>query len=407
MKIALYHNLSSGGARRAMVEMVRGLAARGHVVDEYCPETADLTFLPLDAVTGRQVVLPFRPRGVWRRRAPLLTPYVTAARLAADLRQLAGVNRRAAELIDAEDYDVVFSHDCRLAQNPAVLRYLKTPALHYCHHGGGPHLIAPHLSAPGGADRAVAPRMKRAFYTLPRASYPWLVKREATRNIRAARVVAGNSRFAVEGLYRVYGVQGRLCYLGVDARTFRPLGLRREDFVLSVGAVHYHKGYRFLVAALGRIPAGGRPALLIAANSVEAAEEEVVESIARQHGVSLSIRRVMDDEELVRLYNRAAAFVYAPIMEPWGLTAVEAMACGAPVAAVAEGGVRESVVHSETGWLVERDEAQFAEAVSSLLADRAMAGRMGEAGVARARSEFAWTRTVDRLEELLRGVVGS
>ena len=82
MNIALYHNLPSGGVRRAMVEMVKGLVVRGHTLDEYCPETADLTFLPLNGVVRRAVVLPFRPRGVARTRVPLLTPYITAARLA-------------------------------------------------------------------------------------------------------------------------------------------------------------------------------------------------------------------------------------------------------------------------------------------------------------------------------------
>ncbi len=53
MKFSLYHNLPSGGARRAVYEIVKALAARGHEIDEFCPETADLSVLPLRKVTRR------------------------------------------------------------------------------------------------------------------------------------------------------------------------------------------------------------------------------------------------------------------------------------------------------------------------------------------------------------------
>lgn len=409
MNIALYHNLPSGGARRAMVEIVKSLVARGHVVDEFCPETADRSFLPLEGIVRRRVVLPFQPRGVWQPRVPLVTPYITAARLSADLASLARANRRAAEAIDAGGYDIVFSQDCQLAQNPAVLHFLRTPSLHYCHHGGRAHLAQPEAAKAAAAGAAGAARawaaIKRAYYALPCGFYPWLLRREATRNIRAATAVAANSHFAAEVLYQIYGVQVRVCYLGVDTTTFRPLGLGRQPFVLSVGAVHFHKGYRFLVAALGRIPAGRRPPLVIVANSADSVEQRAVETLAREQGVALSIVCITDDEELVRLYNRAAAFVYTPIMEPWGLTAVEAMACGTPVIAVAEGGVRESIIHNETGLLTERDEADFATAVMQITTDPELAHRLGVSGAARARACFTWQHTVDRLEGLLTKVV--
>ena len=55
-----------------MVEMVKGLVARGHSVDEYCPATADLTFMPLDNYVGRKVVLPFEIRGAAQKRVPYI-----------------------------------------------------------------------------------------------------------------------------------------------------------------------------------------------------------------------------------------------------------------------------------------------------------------------------------------------
>lgn len=244
-------------------------------------------------------------------------------------------------------------------------------------------------------------RLKVALYYLPTRYYPWLQERRAERNIRQADLVITNSAFAREGLYRAYGVESRVAYLGVDIERFRPLGLERERFVLSVGAVHYFKGYRFLVAALGQLPDVIRPPLVIAANSVEPAERQVIAGLAERLGVDLTIRQVVDDAEMVSLYNRAAAFIYAPIMEPWGLAAVEAMACGAPVVAVREGGVRESVLDGQTGLLADRDEAAFASALAEVLARPSLARELGRNAASYARQRYTWDRTVDRLEQLL------
>lgn len=399
MKIALYHNLPSGGARRAVYEIVKRLTARGHTVDEYCPQTADLSFLNLDGCVRRTEIIPLRLRGVSPVRIPLLTPYITAVRLLADLASLERVNRQAAVAINEGKYDVAFTHDCRFTQNPDVLRFLAVPSVHYCHHGARSRLPGPKEVSPSKGD--LLKRLKGAYYYLPTHVYPYLRERRAAQNICRAHLVVTNSVFAREGLFRAYGVQSKVVYLGVDVERFRPLGLPRESFILSAGAVHYFKGYRFLISALGRLGEKHRPELVIAANSSDADERRIIESMAARMNVRLTIRRVQDDQEMLQLYNRAAAFVYTPIMEPWGLAIVEAMACGAPVVAVREGGIRESVLDGQTGLLVERDEADFADAVHKILTSSSLAQDLGRNAADYVRQHFTWERTVDRLEQLL------
>jgi glycosyltransferase involved in cell wall biosynthesis len=393
MRIAIYHNLPSGGARRAMVEMVKGLVARGHTVDEYCLETADLSFLPLEGIVRNTTVLPFQPRGVAKRRVPLLTPYITAARLTSDLRAISGVGKRAAELIGRQDYDIVFTHDCQLTFVPDVLRFLREPAVHYCH-------AATSIQAMenGNEFAGLQRQVKHLFYAPARRAYPWLRYRQARRNLRAPGRVLTNSDFARVELINLSGVAAEVCYLGVDVNLFRPLSLPREAFVLGVGAVHYHKGYRFLVQALAKLPDRQRPPLVIAANSAEPNELAELRALASELHIGLTVVRVADEAEMVRLYNRAAAFAYSPIREPWGLAAVEAMACGTAVVAVSDGGVPESIIDGETGLLTSRNPEAFAAALGSLLCDPALAKRLGDGGVARVRTCFTWTDTVDRLE---------
>jgi D-inositol-3-phosphate glycosyltransferase len=120
--------------------------------------------------------------------------------------------------------------------------------------------------------------------------------------------------------------------------------------------------------------------------------------------VKLTVCTVSDEAEMAALYNQTSAFVFCPIREPWGLAAVEAMACGTPVVAVGEGGLVESAVDGETGLLTGRDPEAFAAALGRVLSDPALARRLGAGGVARARAHFSWEDTVDRLEAHLHEV---
>jgi starch synthase len=78
------------------------------------------------------------------------------------------------------------------------------------------------------------------------------------------------------------------------------------------------------------------------------------------------------------------------------------------VVAVAEGGVPESVAHGETGLLTSRDADAFAVAVGRVLGEPGPAERLGQGGAARARSQYAWSRTVEQVEgqllEMAQGV---
>jgi glycosyltransferase involved in cell wall biosynthesis len=65
--------------------------------------------------------------------------------------------------------------------------------------------------------------------------------------------------------------------------------------------------------------------------------------------VDVTVKYRPSQQELVSLYNQAMALVYIFLMEPFGLVALEAMACGTPVIGVRESGIRESVIDGITG----------------------------------------------------------
>jgi glycosyltransferase involved in cell wall biosynthesis len=80
------------------------------------------------------------------------------------------------------------------------------------------------------------------------------------------------------------------------------------------------------------------------------------------------------------------------------------MACGTPVIAVREGGVRETVLDGETGFLVDRDVAAFAEATKELLTDPGQSAYMGRKGRALTQAKWNWQRSVSQIEDALASV---
>ncbi len=89
----------------------------------------------------------------------------------------------------------------------------------------------------------------------------------------------------------------------------------------------------------------------------------------------------------------ADVVVATPWYEPFGIVAVEAMACGVPVVASAVGGMIDTVVDGVTGLHVPpRDPEALAAALKALLADRARRRALGQAGARRVRARYGWDR---------------
>ncbi|AKK10832.1 glycogen synthase (ADP-glucose) [Corynebacterium uterequi] len=117
-------------------------------------------------------------------------------------------------------------------------------------------------------------------------------------------------------------------------------------------------------------------------------------------------------EQIKEIYTAADVFVCPSIYEPLGIVNLEAMACSTAVVASDVGGIPEVVVDGETGTLVHYDEADvatfeanLAEAVNAMVADRQRAAAFGQAGRTRAVEKFSWEtiaqQTVDVYRSLL------
>jgi len=187
----------------------------------------------------------------------------------------------------------------------------------------------------------------------------------------------------------------------VDVDHFAQTASPEADFVLSVGHLNARKGFDFVITSLAVLNEDVRPSLVIVSDFSVGPEKDYLADLAQRLGVSLTFRTRIPEDELVRLYNQARLTVYAPVMEPFGFVPLESMACGTPVVAVREGGVRETMPHGQAGVLTERDHHRFADAIQTLCTDDSRRHSYGAYGRWYVEASWGWDRSIVELEQRL------
>jgi glycosyltransferase involved in cell wall biosynthesis len=217
---------------------------------------------------------------------------------------------------------------------------------------------------------------------------------------------------------------------GFDAREFRPLeraaaraalGHPRDEFaVLQLGRLVPRKGIDNVIRGVSHLRRryGTSARLYVVGGGSDLPDEAVTPEIAR-------LRRVAHEEGLAAnvvfvgrrprhalhlYYSASDVFVTTPWYEPFGITPVEAMACGRPVIGANVGGIRTTVVPGKTGFLVPpRDPVALAGRLQQLASRHDLAERMGRAGRKRALAHYTWagvardlSNVYERVTRLLR-----
>ena len=409
MRIAVWHNLPSGGGKRALYDHVYGLVARRHHVEVWCPSSADTAFLPLSDLCPEHVLPWTCPRA-----NPVLIPSVRRDSLDqyAKIRAIDEHCCQAATEINAGGFDVLFANTCQVTATPFIGRYSTIPTCLYLQE---PHRVLyeawpnPPFAQVAPAGRSVvAPwylrlRLTDYFRTAVRRH---LIRAEYT-NAKAYSRILVNSYFSRENVLRAYGLNSTVCYLGVDIERYLQFGEGppKENAVIGIGAYGLHKNIEFVIRAVGKVPSP-RPDLIWIGNSSSADELNRLRSIAVDCGVKFRPYVRISDSEMVALMKQSFAMVYAPRLEPFGYAPLEANAAGLPVIAVAEGGVRETVRDGENGLLVDATPEAMARAIVTLRDDPDLARRLGENGREALNGRWSLAEATDRLEQHLVDVAG-
>jgi D-inositol-3-phosphate glycosyltransferase len=193
---------------------------------------------------------------------------------------------------------------------------------------------------------------------------------------------------------------------GVDGALFHP-GTRRADggtapgYAVVAGRLQPLKGLDLAIQAVAAVPAHLRPELVIAGDASADFDGYIDEltSLAARHGIVDGVRFVgpCSRVELARLFRDAKVVLVPSHSETFGLVALEAAASGVPVIAQGTGGLREAVLAGDTGLIIESREPQdWADALTTVLGDPELAGRLSSAARTRAEA-FDWPRSATAL----------
>ncbi|NJC63408.1 glycosyltransferase family 1 protein [Planosporangium flavigriseum] len=204
---------------------------------------------------------------------------------------------------------------------------------------------------------------------------------------------------------------------GVNTEWFTPTGPRKEHSaggrlrILSVGRMVERKGFADLIQALYLVPEA--ELVLLGGPPPDQLDREPMvgqlRRLASKRGVADRVRILgqVPREDMPAWYRSADVVACAPWYEPFGLTPLEAMACGVPVIAYAVGGLAESVIDGVTGILVPpRDIRRLAAALRSVLGDEVRRMSYASAAVDRVRSRYTWERTAADVERVYASVTG-
>lgn len=232
------------------------------------------------------------------------------------------------------------------------------------------------------------------------------------RAVHAAARVIAPSAAARRDLIAAYGLEPERVFAvhhGVDS-TFHPraaggralvarhAGGRDTPYVLYAATLHPRKNLRALCEAFAELSRAGLPHVLAIAGHPAPDRPDSSEllraAIAPLEGAADRVVLLGEpsDEQLAALMAGADAFCLPSLYEGFGLTALEAMACGTPVVVSDRGALPEVV--GEAGVVVEPSAAAVRDGLRKVLVDRAAAKQLGAAGVRRAR-DFTWERAAE------------
>lgn len=263
-------------------------------------------------------------------------------------------------------------------------------------------VIVPHLFGTAAFQEASLPV---ALYVMALESLipsvyrgtPMVAISESTRDDLAARGIEA-SRVSV-------------VHCGLDHETYRvdPAVAKSEaPTVVFVGRLRRYKGVDWVMRAFPAVRARVPNARLLVIG------DGPFEQPLRRAAATLGVAEAVDflgflpSAEKVKRLREAWVVVQPSPKEGWGLTVIEAGACGTAVVAADSPGLRDSVRRDQTGLLVPfGDDRRLAEALARVLEDRALRERLAQAGIARAAT-FSWPECGARsLDALTAGLVAA
>ena len=172
--------------------------------------------------------------------------------------------------------------------------------------------------------------------------FAYWVKTQYEPAIRKMDVVLANSQTVQARLKRYLNVESEVIYPPVDSHRF--YWSTSQDYYLSTARLEDYKRVQLIVDAFKQMP--DKKLVMISGGTL-------LKSLQKQAEAYSNIKIVgwVTQQQLYRFVSDCIATIYLPMYEDFGMSPIESMAAGKPVIGVDEGGVGETVLHTETGYL--------------------------------------------------------
>lgn len=236
----------------------------------------------------------------------------------------------------------------------------------------------------------------------------------------ASDVVIATTPPQIDHLFEDYGLEKTKCRMippGYDDRRFFPvsgstrqsirrrLGLRGH-VIMAIGRLATNKGYDLLIRAFRLVAERDPDALLVLAvggSNMDAGEAQLLQQLkdlVAAEGLEARVRfeSFIPDDDLPDHYRAADEFVLSSRYEPFGMTAIEAMACGTPTVITVHGGLYRAVTFGRHALFADTfDREDLGMTMLKPFRLPRLRARLAKMGAHKARSLFSWTGIAHQL----------
>lgn len=357
MKIAFFHELPYGGARRAVLEFGNELKKK-HNVDLYYLDVKREK--KAEKIFSKSKFYKFTPKD-WKGNDWKMKMYKDTL----ELFRLYKIHKEIAQVIDEGGYDFAFVHGSKFTQAPFILKFLKTKSVYYCQE---PLRMVYEDLFDIPEDLSFG---KKIYERINRNNRRIIDK----YNAKKANLLLANSKFTQRNIKKYLGFESKVSYMGIDPKIFYPEKIKKEFDILFVGSRDNVDGYSLLIDALRFMKNKSKVRWLLS-------EDEWID----------------DDSVMRKLYSSSKILTCLAYKEPFGLLPIEAQACGTVVVAVNEGGYLDTV-NPDSGVLVKRNSREIAKALDKLLANKERMKKLSKKSSEEVNKNWTWEIASKRLIE--------
>lgn len=403
MRIAVWHNLPSGGGKRALYNHIKALKTRGHYLESWTTDLASQDYLPLSEIIPEHV----EPIKDSLKKINKIKSSIKRFRKTTDL--LKNHCKNCIKDIEAGKFDILFANSCSLTYMPFIGIYSKIPSVVFL---GEPNRKLYEASESGNIwqfpsyqpDIRGINRYRRDFL---RTCLHRMQVAEEINSAKSYNKVLVNSLFSRESIKRAYGINSTVCYLGIDESSFNVKGdVVKEPYIVGLGRISPAKNVETAIRVVSKIAKEQRPSLKWISNGFDADYFDSILSLAESLDVNFKPLINIDDKELLEVLSKASVMIYTSHLEPFGLAPIEANFSGTFVVAIAEGGVRETIKPPLNGFLINGlNYGEMARTIMPLISNLKHASEMGKKAREHALKFWNWNQMADNIENELISVV--